>query len=833
MVFADVQYAAGQCADPDSLQRLRRALNVMTIQMSSPGKAANRSIQLRSLATLQTVLLLASVAFLIYVNSLRNAFVFDDYWLILQNPEIQDIGQYPKMFQWDVQRSLARPADRGTTHRPLRTAFLAVQFRFFGPNPTGYRVVSLLLHVLNGSLVFAIFRKLLGRPWPALFTAMLFVVHPVQTEAVAYISGQRDVLFTAFYLAGFLSFVQYRATRQSSWLSAAAIAYVLGLLSKEMAITLPLLCAVYDLVRDLPGRAAAVATPLRKAVWDSFQGMVARDKVLYAGAGAVLAVGLFYFVVVANPSHQRTLYGGGLGPTLNTSARITVHYLKQLVFPVTLNADYSYNAFPVSTSISDPRGLLAALLLAGIGYGLVLLLRVDRWAAFGGLWFFVTLLPISQIIPHHELLAEHFLYLPSIGFCLVAGCAVERGLALRRFAKPIMAGFAAILLLYSVRTVIRNRDWKDELTLWTKTVRTAPQSARAHLNLAQAFRSNRRNEEAIEQFRAYSAIRPESPSGEIGMGDTYRLLGSYSDAVAHFTKALELSPDSAAAAVGLAQTYVALGQSDKAAEISNRVVQAQFHDEESYRRLGDAFNAAALHAQAIEAYRKGIELNPLNVKLQTALGKAYTAIGQHEKAPEAYRAALKLRPGSPSIRNYLGAAYMETGQAQLAAQIFLEALRLDPDYAEARNNLGIAYYRLGRRAEAEAEFRRALALQPGSTEFKQNLDLALNRPAEPSLTALEREVREAPASARAHFNLGSAYGNQGDLERAAREFQQALKLDPTNPLIHYAIGILHAQRGERALARKAWQRALELDPSFALARQRLAEQPSEGARLAR
>ncbi|MGH7410888.1 MAG: glycosyltransferase family 39 protein, partial [Candidatus Methylomirabilis sp.] len=325
-------------------------------------KAAIRSIHLRPLTVLQAVLILAIPAVVIYANSLRNAFVFDDHYLVLLNPQIQDLGRYPRALQWDAQRALDRPADRGITHRPLRAALLAVQFHFFGANPIGYRTISILIHILNGVLAFAIFKKVLGRPWPSLFAASLFVVHPIQTEAVAYVSGQRDVLFTTFYLAGFLSFVQYRHTQQPLWLGAAAAAYIMGLLSKEMAITLPLLCALYDLIRNLPGRGEGVATPLHRAVLESLRGMVSRDRTLYGVAGVLLVAALFYFVFVANPSHQRTLYGGGIGPTLNTSARIVVHYLKQLSVPLTLNADYSYNAFPVSPSAVDPRGLLAALI---------------------------------------------------------------------------------------------------------------------------------------------------------------------------------------------------------------------------------------------------------------------------------------------------------------------------------------------------------------------------------------------------------------------------------------------------------------------------------------
>lgn len=772
---------------------------------------------------LPVILLLAALAGLIYANSLRNDFVFDDGMLIVSNPEIRNLAQYPEMLKWDAGRQIPLASDRGATHRPLRTALLAVEYHLFGLDPTGYRAVNILLHAVNGALVFLILRILFGGPRPALLAALLFVVHPIQTDAVAYISGQRDVLFTTWYLLGFWGFVRYRATQRLSYLGLTGLAYIFGLMTKEMAITLPVVCAVYDVIRALPGTETDGQLPLAKAAWDSLRQVLTRARWLYLGGLAVVAAALYYFVVVANPSHQRELYGGGLGPTLNTSARIMVFYLKQLLWPLTLNADYSYDAFPVSTSVADIRGLLAAGALAGVWYGIYCLLRIDRWAGFGGLWFFVTLLPVSQIIPHHEMVAEHFLYLPSVGFALVAGYAVHRGLE-NRYAAGVAGAFAVILLLLSARTVIRNRDWADNLTLYTKTVQTAPRSTRARLNLAQALKGEGRYQEAIEQFQAYSTIEPDAPSAHVGLGDTYRKLERYDDAIEHFKKAYELNPASAAPVVGLAQTYAAMGQTDRATELARSMLGAQFRHEQSYQHLGDAYRSAGLYELAIQAYRKGVELNPYDVLLQTALGKAYGAVGQHDRALEAYRTAVRLMPRSPVNQTNLGAALLETGRTEEAIAALQEAIRLSDDHADAYNNLGIAYHRLGRQAEAEASFRRALSLQPDSHEFRTNLAMAAQAgSSEPSIQELERAVRENPASAKAHFNLGSVYGNTGDLTGAAREFQRALDLDPGNARIHYAIGLLRDRQGDREAARRAWERALQLDASFGPARERLAE----------
>ena len=778
---------------------------------------------IREPGPIQVAVLLAALASVIYANSLGNGFVFDDHILISENVGIQNLERLPQVYEGVGRRPVALPADQGITHRPVRTAALAVQYSLFGENPTGYRVINILLHIVNGTLVFVIVKALLGRGLPALLAAVLFVVHPVQTESVTYVSGQRDVLFTAFYLLGFWSYLRFRGTERLGYLVSCGVAYVLGLLTKEMAITLPLLCVVYDLLRNLPGEGPGVAPPLLQALRDATRAVLARSRWLYLLMGGLLAVCLYYFVFIANPSHRRALYGGGLGPTLLTSSRIVVHYLKLLIFPLTLNTDYSFDAFPVSRSVADPRALLALLILTVIGYGLLRLLRTDRVAAFGGLWFFITLLPVSQIIPHHEMVAEHFLYLPSVGVCLVVAWLVERGLTVRRYALAVSAALVIALLLLGLRTVLRNRDWKDDLTLWTTTVQTAPRSVRARTNLAGSLKAKARYEEALIHYQAGNEILPDSPRGYIGMGDVYRLMGRFDLAVEQFEKALELHSASIAARVGLTRTYADMGLQEKALEVSRQVPEVQLREDRSYRKMGDMYRGAGLYAPAVEAYRKALELSPYDFRLYSSLGIAYAALDKHEEAAAAFRQALKFNPRWATAHLNLGNYFLHKGRLPEAIRSFQETLRLAPNDAAAHNNLGVAYSRMGRLDEALAEFQRALALEPNSSEFRKNLALARSQPPEPSLAELERAAREQPKSAKVHYDLGSAYGNRGDLARAAREFQTALQLDPSNSLIHYALGLVHAQRGEAALARQAWERALKLDPSFTLAQERLAE----------
>jgi hypothetical protein len=332
------------------------------------------------------VLLLGALTALLYLNSFQNEFVFDDIGLIANSSRIRDLRNLPKILG-----AYGHPA-----YRPLRTASHAIEYSFFGLNPAGFRGVNIALHVLNGTLVFFLFRTLLRSPRPALLAAILFAIHPIQTESVAYISGRRDLLFTLFYLLGFACYVRYRESNRLRYLFLAGLSYLLSLLSKEMAITLPLLCLWYDVVRSIPTTDGMRPLTPWQAATEGVRTAVGRHKVLYAAGTAVLLLLAWYYVYRVNPSRQQAMYGGGLGPTLMTSTRIVVHYIKLLLFPITLNADYSFNAFPVSRSLADPKGLVALAILGAVVWGLLRLLPSARWAAFGGLWFFITLLPVSQ-----------------------------------------------------------------------------------------------------------------------------------------------------------------------------------------------------------------------------------------------------------------------------------------------------------------------------------------------------------------------------------------------------------------------------------------------------
>jgi Flp pilus assembly protein TadD len=634
------------------------------------GRAGGTTLRLR---TRSALLLLAVLVGLVYANSLPNAFVFDDYGLVVKKRQIRSLDQVPRIFF---------PETVMGGYRPLRTASYAIDYSLFGLNPSGFRAFNIFYHFLNGSLLFIILRTILGQVRPALLASILFLIHPIQTDSVAYISGRRDLLFTLFYLAGFYCFVRYRVTGQLRYLGFAGVSYLLSLMSKEMAVSLPLLCFCYDLFKSFPA-----AGEENRGSWqtlrEGLRSLFQRHKWFYLLTGALFVFVAWYYAfrVVARVTRQHEMWGGGLWPTLLTDSRIFAHYIKLLVFPSTLNADYSYNAFPISYSLADPRVLFALAILGAVGWGIFRLVSYEPMAAFGGVWFFITLLPVSQIIPHHEMMAEHYLYLPSAGFFLAVALLVERLLARSRHVRAIPTAVALVVFLLGVRTVVRNRDWKDDLTLWTKTVRTAPQCARARTNLGEIHLRKGAVVQARQEFLQALRIKPNDEVNHDNLGAALLRLGQLEAAEREFQEAARISPSFSSPKANLGLVHLGRGKLDEA--------------EREFRE--------ALRSRRLSRIRRPRVLNNLGIVLAMK--------GRREEAKKMFEDAVRRDPHYADARGNLGKVYLEEGMPKEATVELTEATRLKGSDARFHHLLGEAYYQQGMKELAAIELAKALSLK--------------------------------------------------------------------------------------------------------------------------
>lgn len=412
-------------------------------------------------------LLIAAAALVAYIPSLFGPFHFDDYNVIVD---------YPTVHSWST-----LVARSGAGVRALLKASYTLNWTL-DPRPLGFHVVNIALHAVNALLLFFIGRHLIrgqGRNYSdaaPLVAALLFALHPMQTEAVTYISGRSSSLMATFYLGAMLAYLTARPWWQS------ALLFVLALATRETAVTLPVALLLVELCRSTPWRAIARRQAPHWAI--------------LAIAGIVVLCNERYFDLVAYGYGERSL-GDNLLTQIGAVSYLAWHLL-------TLQGLSIDPALPTlsewSPTLAVQLALLGALLALGIAN-----LRTRPWIAFGILWFFLQLAPTNSIVPRVDVVNDRQVYLACWGlfFALAAQCA-QLDPAPR--AGAAMAGL--LCLLFAGANMARQLDYRDEIALWQATVRTTPWNARAHNNLGYAYYQDARKHDARREFQTALFLNP-------------------------------------------------------------------------------------------------------------------------------------------------------------------------------------------------------------------------------------------------------------------------------------------------------------------------------------
>lgn len=611
----------------------------------------------------------------------------------------------------------------------------ALNYSLGGLDVWGYHLVNILIHITNGLLVYTLvvllFRAADASPEVAsarliaLATALLFIAHPLQTQAVTYIVQRFTLLATLFYLLGVVAYIQWRLSsregRGGLWgYGVALVATVLAMKSKELGFTLPLMLMSVELVFFGPPtkRQWAFLIPFFLILPIGFLSRF--DALGEAEAFSTQAITLSWPDYVV------------------TQLRVIVTYLRLLVVPVRQNLDYDY---PIYHSLLDGPVVVSLLLLLTLGGAAVAVLwrtargpqsAFARLAAFGVLWFFITLLAECALFPMRDVILEHRLYLPSVGillsFCVAYGWGAAQVRPSRYRGAIIFLPMAAILLTFSVATVWRNTIWKDGVTLWEDVVEKSPDKLRARTHLGNAYIAQRRVADAVREYQVVVQGEPGSSLAHYNLGVAYRDQGQLGKAFSELQKALHLKPNFP----------------------------------EARNALGDIYKTSGKWAEATAEYQLAVGLSPEYADAHHNLGMAYSAQKRPDEAMREYETAVRLRPEFVDAYNNLGMAYADQGRVDDAVRAFQAAIRLQPDYADAHNNLGIVYSATGRLDDAVGEYQLTLRLQPGY--------------------------------AGTHFNLGNNYKSLGRLEDAKREYEAALRIQPDFPAAQQALESLKKDR---------------------------------------
>ena len=677
-----------------------------------------------------SIILIAVVV--IYSNIYEVPFAFDGGFQIVNNPKIRDLKNY------------FLPVSLFSS-RPLVGLTFALNYEFGRLNVFGYHLVNVLIHVINGFLVYflalTIFRKfsrlsdrkpsdLSGQrsklegergkapdeisqfsifnfqfsiPMMSLFTALIFVAHPIQTQAVTYTVQRYTSMAGMFYFLSVLFYIRARLLAEGSKLKAQGLGSsslsafsfrlsafyalfvlcgLLALLSKQNTVSLPLAILLVEYL-------------LFDRTWQGWK------RKLTCFVPAFLLFGVFILYVsglfrggiqmgslLEDVSGILRAHGPAVSPWiyLCTQFDVLVIYIRLLFLPIGQNLDYMY---PFKSGFFDGYTPLAFLFLVGIVSLGIWNLKKRPVITFGICWFFITLSVESSIFPISDAMFEHRLYLPMFGFALVVAYLIFQPLSKRQTEAVVIS--IAIIVVLGTATYLRNRVWRDHITLWSDVISKNPKNYRGHNNLGKALGHQGRLKEGISHYSEALRLKPDFAYAHNNLGNALTRHGNFDKAIGHLTEALRLKPKFL----------------------------------EAYNNLGVAMVAKGSHKEAIRCFSEALRIEPEFAGAHNSLANVLAQEGRLKEAIRHWSEAMKIMPDYAEPHYNLGIILERRGALKKAARHFSEAIRIRPDYAKAHSNLGLILVRQRDFDGAISHFSKALEIEPGLSQARRGLEMSL------------------------------------------------------------------------------------------------------------
>jgi len=619
------------------------------------------------------LLLIAASLFLAYSNAFHGEFVFDDHSHIT-------IPAYVKITDLSPQSLYKAATGDRSPNRWLPKLTFALNYYFGGLDVRGYHLVNIIIHVVNAGLLYALTIATLNMPAlrekrhkqaipVALATALLWALHPVQTNAVTYITQRMTSLAALFFLASLLFYIVARTRAASGagrvlFYSACVISGLMAMVSKESSVVLPAVIFGYEYF--------FIAAPGKINI--------KKTSALLAGF-AVFLVGAGWFYYGQDPFsallEKYDPWYFTLTERLLTETRVLFFYISLLLLPLPsrLNLDHD---FRLSTGLlTPPQTLLSIIALVGLVWLCVLLFRRHRLLSFAIFWYLINLVIESSVIPL-ALVYEYRLYLPSTFVVLAAVACLYQQFGQRE--KLLTGGLVVTALALMLFTWQRNKVWETEVSLWRDVVKKSPQRAKGYVHLGNSLYRQSGNETLEEQEKLY-------------------------------LKALELDPN---VVNGFAELGLIYRRHKRLAEAVSvlRQAKARPNNDPSYVHNAMALIYKDMHnyKEALNEARMAILYKPDQWEAYETIGIIYEEMGQHQEALAMLTIALKNGPENASICNNMGKTSFSLGLTDDAISYFEKAISADPGHAESHYNLGIAYHQKGFPQKAREEIKKGMDL---------------------------------------------------------------------------------------------------------------------------
>jgi tetratricopeptide (TPR) repeat protein len=623
--------------------------------------------------------LIVAAGLLAYSNSFRYGFLFDDAPRIVDNQSLRQL--WPP---WELLRH---------TSRPVVQLSLALNYAIGQLNPLGYRLVNTAIHILAALTLFGVVRRTLERhpelvsrraassPQPLLETscawlagvvALTWLLHPLQTQSVTYIIQRGESLMGLFYLLTLYCMIRSDRLLPSRWWQCAAlISCALGMATKPVMATAPVVALLYD----------------RTFLAASWRELFTRRWPLYAGLASTWLV--LWWVLTQGAADWQTTAGFAYEeiPPLSyalTQPGVVLHYLRLAVWPASLCFDYGWHyGWPTVHTFREawPAALALGALLATSAWAW----RRHPALGFLSAWFFLILAPTSSVLPVADVAFEHRMYLSLAA--VVAGIVVGgfrlAGNSPRAPAILGVAGAAVVVALMAL-TIRRNRDYRSELAIWADTAAKCPGNPRAQNNLGKALLGEGKAAEAIPYFAQAIQIKPDYAIAYDNLGAALAQMGRVSEAVEQFEVALRIQPELGDGHYNLGRALSQLGQPREAIPHLEQALLRNPQDANAHYELANALAAVGEIASAIQHWEAAVRLVPDFVNAHNNLGVALAQGGRFQEASEQFKRVLQITPDDAAVHFNLANVLLSLNQPQAALAEYEQTLRIQPDHSEAR-----------------------------------------------------------------------------------------------------------------------------------------------------
>ncbi len=644
------------------------------------------------------------VVLVVFLPSLKNDFVWDDNYLIVDNPLIKDWRHLPELFSTHLYKGNDMHSN---FYRPLQSISFMVDYHLWKMNPFGYHFTGLLLHIINAILVYLIVLSLSSLPVTALITGLLFGVAPAISGIVYYISARSDLLMGLSVFLSFLCLLRYQIKKRRIFYFFSVAFFLASLYCKEMSVGFFFVILSWIAVSRI-ARAEKIKLIVPYVVVLLFY-VFLRVSLLNFSKGPNPLIDFGYPASV--PFWHRIF----------TSVKLIPEYAGLLLFPYNLHMEWFIRP---AESLLRPDIILSILFIASSAFLFVKASRTHRIVSFGATWFILTLLPVLNIYPISVFFGEGWLYVPSVGFFIIIAKFLTGPVRMKAGRKAMAASAVFLLIYYSFFTLSYGRVWKDSASVFENVLKYEQKNPFIYLtynNLSMAYFDRHDLQKSASAAGKSIELKPDYEYPYNNLGVVHMTRGEFVNAIKCFKKAISLNREYLSAYQNLAYAYRDIGMTERAVFFLKNANKIDPYNPKIYCVLGEISLDKEDELRALEFFQKAKALNSGSHQPYYYLGSYYNKRGRFDDAIKEFERAEELGLRSFEFFNEMAFLYVKLKDFANAERAFRLSLNVNNEQPGVHNNLGNIYAMFGKFDEAISEYKQALLLDPSNAGIKENI----------------------------------------------------------------------------------------------------------------